>query len=263
MVTIRIKFIYLNGENMKIGVSSLSVYKENILNNLEFFEGLGIDYFELMSDYPNNNIDIEALRTYNLKYTVHSPFVDLNLASLNKNVQKLSIAEVKKSIDLARELESEIVVVHPGRIPFLSQPFELETIATTRESIKICGDYARDLGVEIAIENMPKIESFLFQDIYELNKLLEELEMFMTLDVGHAHTSGFKENELYFDSIKHLHLSDNNREFDEHLALGEGTIDFKAIFDTFNEKNYDGIYIIEVNDKESVVKSIEYLKKFQ
>ncbi|MCL2157300.1 MAG: sugar phosphate isomerase/epimerase [Methanobrevibacter sp.] len=248
---------------MKIGVSSLSVYKENILNNLEFFEKLDIDYFEIMHDYPNAEIDSEALSTYNLKYTLHSPMVDMNLASLNKNVQKLSIAEVKKSIDLARELNSEIVVVHPGRVPFLSKPFFKETIASSRESIKICRDYGIDLGVIVAIENMPNVDGFLYQDIFELNKLLNELEMNMTLDVAHAYTAGFMENELYFDSVKHIHLSDNNHKFDDHLSLGEGSIDFKAVIDIFTKNNYDEIYTIEVNDKESVVKSVEYLKKIQ
>jgi sugar phosphate isomerase/epimerase len=246
---------------MKIGVSSLAIYKENIFNNLEFFEGLDIDYFEIISDYPNNVVDSEALKSFNLKYTVHSPIVDLNLASLNKSVQKLSIAEIKRSVDLARELDSKIVVVHPGSIPFISKPFEKEAIAKSRESMKICKDYGEDLGVTIAIENMPKIEGFLYQDIYELNKLLKELEMDMTLDVAHAATNGFKEEEFYFDSVKHMHLSDNNHEFDEHLALGEGLINFKTIIDKFNKNNYNGIYTIEVNDKESVLKSIEYLKK--
>ena len=246
---------------MKIGVSSLSVQKENVLANLEFFESLDIDYFELMTDYPFNVIDIKGLKSYNLKYTVHSPFVDLNPASLNKNVQKVSIAEIKKSIDLARELDSEIVVVHPGRVPFLHKPFEKKVLAKSRESIKICNDYGEDLGVTIAIENMPNIEGFIYQDIYELNKLLEELEMNMTLDVAHAATTGFKESEFYFDSVGHIHLSDNNRDFDDHLALGEGLIDFKTIINNFNKNNYNGIYTIEVNNKESVVKSIEYLKK--
>lgn len=245
---------------MKIGVSSLSVYKENILNNLEFIERLNIDYFEILNDYPNTEINTDSLKSYNLKYTVHSPFIDLNLASLNKNIQKLSIAEIKKSIDLARELESEIVVVHPGNVPFLSRPFGKETLAKSRESIKVCGDYGEDLGVTVAIENMPNIDGFLYQNIYGLNELLEELEMNMTLDVAHAATAGYKENELYFESIKHIHLSDNNHEFDEHLPLGEGSINFKAIIDIFKKNRYDGIYTIEVNDKESVLKSVEYLK---
>jgi len=248
---------------MKIGVSSLSVYKESIENNLEFIEGLNIDYCELFNDYPNNTIDSDLLKSYDLNYVIHSPALDLNLASLIKDIQKVSIAAIKKSTDLARELNSEIVVVHAGNLPFYSKPFKKEALAKSRESIKICGDYGKDLGVTIAIENMPRIEGLFYQDIYELNKLVEELEVSMTLDVAHAATTGFKENELYFDSVKHIHLSDNNHESDDHLPLGEGSIDFKAVIDTFSKNNYDGSYTVEVYDKESVVKSLEYLKKMK
>ncbi|MCL2115701.1 MAG: sugar phosphate isomerase/epimerase [Methanobrevibacter sp.] len=245
---------------MKIGVSSLSVYKENILNNLEFIEGLNVDYCELLNDYPNI-IDINSLKSYNLKYTIHSPIIDLNLASLNKNIQKVSIAEIKRSIDLARELNSEIVVVHAGNLPFSARSFENKALAKSRESIKICGDYGKDLGVEVAIENMPNVEGFFYQDIYELNKLLEDLEMSMTLDVAHGATAGFKEDELYFDSVKHIHLSDNNRDSDDHLSLGEGSIDFKTIINNFKKNSYEGIYVIEVFSKDDAVKSLNFLKK--
>ncbi|KZX15861.1 endonuclease 4 [Methanobrevibacter cuticularis] len=246
---------------MKLGVSSLSVYKEHISENLEFIEGLNIDYFEILNDYPNNIIDTELLKSYNLKYVVHSPIIDLNLASLNHSIQKTSIAEVMKSINIANELDSEIVVVHPGNIPFLSRPFQEKALVKSRESLKICGDYGKDLGITIAVENMPKIEGFLYTDIIKLNQLLTDLDMFMTLDIGHAATAGFLENEVYFDSIKHIHLSDNFHDYDTHLALGEGDIDFKTTINTFEDNNYDGIYTIEVNDKDSVIKSIEYLKK--
>ncbi len=245
---------------MKIGVSSLSIYKENLSKNLEFIERLGVDYFEILNEYPNDIIDINLLNSYDFKFIIHSPIIDVNLSSLNKSIQKTSIKEIMKSIEIANELDSDIVVVHPGNIPFLSRPFEKNVLAKCRESLKICGDYGKDFGVTTAIENMPNIEGFLYQDIAKLDELLQELEMYMTLDIGHAATAGYSEDGIYFESVKHIHLSDNNHDYDMHLPLGEGSIDFKTSIDIFKEKNYDGIYTIEVNDKESVVKSLKYLE---
>jgi sugar phosphate isomerase/epimerase len=246
---------------MKIGASTLSVYGENFENSLEFFEKFNLEYVEVLHQYPSEEINIEILNSYNLKYTVHSPILDLNIASLNNTISKCSINDVKKSIDLANKLNSEIVVVHPGTIPFLARQFEKKVYNKSAESIKEIGDYAKDLGVLATIENMPNIEGFIYKDIVKLNDLLTSFEMYMTLDIGHAYTSGFSKNQIYFDSIKHIHLSDNFGSDDEHLALGEGSIDFKAIIDIFESKNYDGIYMIEVNDKDSVEKSLKYLKK--
>ena len=39
-----------------------------------------------------------------------------------------------------------------------------------------------------------------------------------------------------------------------------GSIDLKSIISTFEDKKYDGTYIIEVNEKDWVKKSYNYLK---
>jgi len=248
---------------MKIGVSTLAIKDEKISQNIGFLESLkelGIEYIEILNEYPNNDIDVDILNSLDFNYTIHSPIIDLNISSLNKNIQKTSINEIAKSVDLADELNSDIVVLHPGTIPFLAIPFEDKVLAKCRESLIICQNYADDYGVNLAVENMPNIQGFLYQDIKKLNDLLLDIGMVMTLDVGHAATSNFSENEMHFDSIKHIHLSDNNHDYDMHYSLGEGSIDFKTTIDTFEKKGYDGVYVIEVNDKESIIKSIDYLK---
>jgi len=248
---------------MKLGVSTLAINNEILSQNLEFLESLkdlDVEYIEILNEFPNDIIGVDLLNSLDFNYTVHSPIIDLNIASLSRAIQKTSINEIVKSIDIANELDSDIVVVHPGSIPFLARPYEDKFLAKCRESLVICQNYASDFGVNLAVENMPNIEGFLYQDIKKLNDLLVDLDMYMTLDVGHAATSGFLENEMYFDSIKHMHLSDNNHDYDMHYSLGEGSIDFKTMLDIFEKNNYDGVYVIEVNDKESIMKSIDFLK---
>ena len=107
---------------------------------------------------------------------------------------------------------------------------------------------------------MPAFESMIYQNINDLNELLVSLDMSMTLDIGHANHAGYGPDEMYFDSIKHIHAHDNNGDDDSHLPLGEGNIDLKHIISTLEANNYDGIYIIEVNDNDSIKKSYEYMK---
>ena len=246
---------------MKIGVSTLAINNNELYENLKFLEELNIDYVKILHEYPNSNIDVDLLNSFNFHYTIHSPIIDLNIASLNKSIQMSSINEVGKSIDLANSLDSDIIVVHPGSVPFLARGYVDKVLVKCRESLITCENYAKDLGVNIAVENMPNIDGFLYKDINELNKLLINLDIGMTLDVGHAGVNNFLENDMYFESIKHVHLSDNNHDHDMHHALGEGSIDFKTVIENFEENNYNGIYVIEVNDKESVLKSLEYLEE--
>ena len=108
---------------------------------------------------------------------------------------------------------------------------------------------------------MPNFESMLFKDMVELNDFLESNGLFMTLDIGHANHAGYAADEMIFDSIKHIHIHDNFGDDDAHLPLGEGSIKLNDIVTTLESKNYNGIYILEVNDYDSIKKSYEYMKK--
>lgn len=247
---------------MKIGASTLAGHKEPIANTLGYFEDLGLDYAEILYQFPNDEINPDSLESFDLKYSVHSPIVDINIASLNKAIRKASIDEIKKAIDLANKLDSDIVVVHPGSIPFLGKGSEDGIYALANSAIKELGEYGDDLGVTATIENMPAFEGMMYQDMEKLNQTLEAYDMFMTLDIGHAYHCGYSPSEMYFPRIKHIHAHDNNGNDDSHYSLGEGSINLKEIITKFESKNYDGIYIIEVNNKDSVKKSLEFLKSY-
>ena len=247
---------------MKIGASTLAGIEFELEKTLDFIENLGIEYAELVHQYPAEFIDSEILESYSLKYSIHAPFMDVNIASPQDQSRLNSIAQIKSSIDLANEINAEAVVVHPGLISFLANKyFKKEVYEFANQSIKEIGDYAKDLGVLATIENMPNFESMIYQNIVDLNQLLVENEMHMTLDIGHANHVGYAPDEMIFDSIKHIHVHDNLGDDDSHLPLGEGSIDLKYIINTLESKNYDGIYILEVNDYDSIKKSYEYMKK--
>lgn len=246
---------------MKIGASTLAGLHENLNDILDFIENLGLEYAELVHQFPYENIDVELLENYNLKYSIHAPFMDINIASPQEKSRLNAIEQTKISIDLANEINAESVVVHPGFMQFLARPFEDRIYELANDAMIEIGNYGKDLGVLVTIENMPAFEGMIYQDLEQLDKFLCENEMYMTLDIGHAKHVGYGADEMYFDSIKHIHAHDNFGDDDAHLALGEGSIDLKHIINTLESKKYDGIYIIEVNDEDSIKKSYEYIKK--
>lgn len=248
---------------MKIGASTLSGFKDDLGSNLEYFEELGIDYGEILHQYPNDEIESDILDSFSLKYSIHSPLMNINIASLNKGIRKASIEEIKKSIDLASKIDGEIVVVHPGMVPFLGRGFEDKIYELANDAIRELGAYGDDLGVTVAIENMPDFEGHMYKNMFDLNDVLEEFDMYMTLDIGHAYHAGYSPEDMYFDRVKHIHIHDNHGDEDSHLALGEGSIDLKEIIAKYQQNNYDGIYVIEVNNKDSVKNSLSYLKNLE
>ena len=246
---------------MKLGASTLAGLKDKLEDSLNFIENLGLDYAEILHQYPNDMVYPDVFESFNLKYSIHAPFMDVNIASLQTKSRLNSINQVKSSIDLASQINAECVVVHPGIITYLGRDFESQVYNLANKSIKKIGDYADDCSVLVTIENMPNFEGMIYNNITDLNNILTEYDMSMTLDIGHANHSGYSEDEMYFDSIKHIHAHDNNGDDDSHLPLGEGNIDLKCIINKLEEKNYRGIYIIEVNDYDSIEKSYKYIKE--
>ncbi|MBQ6139557.1 MAG: sugar phosphate isomerase/epimerase [Methanobrevibacter sp.] len=255
---------------MKLGASVFPRKMIPIEKSLEYFESNRyIDYMELFHDYPNRDMNeekdlIDKMNSYDLKYTVHAPFIEVNPASVNPALSKAAIEEIKRSIDLANTLDSDIVVIHPGRSIFNNdKEYMKEVYAIAEKNLKTIGEYAKDNGVHTCIENLPRLRGFMYQDINQLHDSLERTDLPMTLDIGHAYTAGFTVDDVYFDNIKHIHIHDNDGVHDSHLPLGDGIIDFKKFFEIFSKNNYDGIYNFELSSKDYIEKSIEYLKSLK
>lgn len=247
---------------MKIGASTLAVFKYGLYNCLGFYEDNDIEYVELLHDYPLRDMDTDILNSFDLKYTIHSPIIDMNIASLNPSIRKGSICEIKHSLDLANKLDVDIVVVHPGKIPFLGQGMEDKIDKLNIDAIRKIGEYADDLGVTAAVENMPDIPGFTYTSLNDIYNLLEDLNMSMCLDIGHANTCNYDSDEMYSPLVKHIHVHDNLGDDDSHMSIGEGNVDFKTLLDKFEKNNYDGIYMVEVNKVDSIKKSVEKLKEY-
>ncbi|KZX10021.1 sugar phosphate isomerase/epimerase family protein [Methanobrevibacter curvatus] len=245
---------------MKFGISSLASEGKDIEEFLSFVEDLKIDYFELLFEYPHDYIEKEIFESYSLNYTLHSPISDLNIASTNKAILKASINEIKRSADYIHDIGGNILVVHPGRVGFTQRFFNDYGKEIANNAMIETAIYAKDLGVEICFENMPNFEGFLYQSTDELDNFLKENNLSMTFDIGHKNTIDGKTSS-YYKSVKHIHLHDNDKSFDSHLPLGQGVIDFDEFFNMYEKNGYNGIYILELNNKQDILKSIEYLKE--
>ncbi len=246
---------------MKLSVSTLALSPKPFEDILTCLEEGGIEYCEVINEYPYHQITEDMVDSFNIKISVHSPLSDINIASYNESMQRSSVSQIKNSIDLAASMDPQLVVVHPGHIPILGKKFESKILENSVKSLSECNRYAEDNGVVLCIENMPDIEGLLFKDVNELYDVAEELNAHVTLDVGHANNMKFSIKDMLNSSrIKHIHLSDNDGSFDDHNALGSSGIDFKLFFKELKRIGYEDILVVEVKDSQSLSESLEYLK---
>jgi len=247
---------------MKMGFSTLSLIMKSIDDMLEEATIRGFDSVEFLCEahmHPRyllkDKEKLEAFKSYDLDVYIHGTTVDLNLASLNEGVRNESKIQSKECLELASEIGAKAVTTHPGKIGRRDDVLRKVALDFAIESIKELTDYADELGTKISIENMPERFSFLGNKVEELEKIREETNCSITIDLGHANTCSNPEEFTKIPGIIYYHLNDNNGIKDQHLPIGEGTLDLNLL-----KKVDNGI--IELNKFDNVLKSKKVIEEF-
>ena len=117
------------------------------------------------------------------------------------------------------------------------------------------------MGSVLAIEN-------LFSTPAELAGMLGRLpdeDVGVCLDVGHAHALSRTPLESWFellgDRIVQFHVHDNHGVWDEHLGVGQGSIDFDAFSRLAAGLGRDLPWVIEARDEAAARLSVGVLRQ--
>ncbi len=257
----------------RLGFSSLAFYEDPLENALSWGENNDFGIIEIVAE-NNHAIDEETLpkikdilSSYSFEYTVHSPFSDINISSLNKSIRKESIRQVKYSIFAVNEIGAKVMTFHPGRHSAATSKTRDKTKKILFDSLKEISNYNKDYEVPIALENMPDTFITTMRVSQEVLEVLENKQLSgikHTMDVGHLETNNVDIGKYIHDLKKyliHMHLHDNFGEFDNHLPLGEGNINFPQIFKALKEIDYSGRIILEMTKTEDILKSRKFLEE--
>jgi sugar phosphate isomerase/epimerase len=201
--------------------------------------------------------------TTNLELTLHLPFSDMNLAGLNDSIRAEVLRQMKNYLTLASNYVN-LAVVHPGYLSPYGAQVPDQAYMTNLASIRELCDFAADFGIIIAVENMPDFPKIFGKYPDEMQEMLDAVgshNVGFTFDVGHANTVGLIDEFLgqLKDRISHVHIHDNMGKKDEHLPLGDGTVNWKQVMEELS--NYKGIFVTEMASVEEGIKSLEFLRK--
>jgi sugar phosphate isomerase/epimerase len=182
-------------------------------------------------------------------YTLHAPFADMNIAAPGENARKFVIKRLERSMKLARLLECQLVVFHPGLRTGISSFYPGADWRINIESVKRLLELSEDIGVEIAIENCPEPYGFLLKNVEQFSRFLSELaeDLGVVLDVGHSNINGQTHAfvEAFDRKIVHVHAHDNQGDHDQHLGVGYGTVDWNQFADDLKKVGFHGTVVVE------------------
>ena len=190
-----------------------------------------------------------ALNSIHAHFEQRQPGSDL--ANPDEAQRRESVALYRTGLAALARLGGDILVTHHIAIP---EPDEEPAAYARRRgafvsSLRELAGTATDLGVRLAIENVP---SGWRADVRHLMALIEDADaspaVGVCLDTGHRHLGG--DNPTAIRSLgSHLitlHIHDNHGQRDEHIMPLDGTISWVPVVAALREIGYPGVFMYEI-----------------
>lgn len=246
---------------MRFSVSDLLFpgFQKYPLRDLD--KNIGIEFFyEFGKDYYWNE---ETAAWGQRSLSVHGPCVALNLAD-KKQTNYTDI--LKKTFAYARKVKAEFVVVHTNEgLQGEKEKLQAMVIKRLRKAINI----GRSCNIQVAIENVGLRSKN--NILFDLNEYVALFDIFpeakALIDTGHAHVNGWDIPSVIAelgDRIIACHVHDNSGEGDEHLPVGEGTIDWKKYFAAVKKYAPESVQVLEYSRGFSNAADVEeHLKRLK
>jgi len=247
---------------MRIAISDLafSGFKGGSLAKLPKEYGVEIFYEFGTDDYWDTRIEgIFSGRESGL--SIHGPCVAVNLAD-PKDFGYLEA--YRRTFAYAQKQNAAFVVLHTNESWSGKRDAATTLVEKRLKEILIL---AKMHHVKVLIENVGLRTNGTL--LYDWEQYLELLAKFhqagVLIDLGHAHVNNWDITnvlEVLQSQIKAVHLHDNNGMADQHLPIGEGSIDWEGYFCKAKEVIPEAVQILEYSDirLSGLLKHVEMIK---
>lgn len=193
--------------------------------------------------------------------TMHGAFFDIVVFSFDSRIREISELRLEESMNTAVRLGVKGVVFHTNYSPMLSGPeYDKRAIEMTADFMECL--LKRYPDTEIYLENMFDTDPEILAALSERLSVYDNYGV--CFDYAHASISAtpMKEwLEVLSPYIKHVHINDNDLKRDQHLAVGDGKINWEE-FMQFKKQYFDeSSILIETMLPENQRRSLEYLEK--
>lgn len=171
----------------------------------------------------------------------HAPFPSA-YADNEKRTER-RFFEIVRSMQHAAWLGADMIVVHPcTHRSCVGEGFDL-MMDYNLQFYKRLLPYAKEFGIRIAIENIPRAVTVTPEGLLQLLHALDSDVFTVCYDVGHANFLGQGAAEMILalgDVIGCTHIHDNDGKHDSHTLPYYGTIDWEAVMAAFAKVGYKG-----------------------
>jgi L-ribulose-5-phosphate 3-epimerase len=174
---------------------------------------------------------------------------DPTLMDLDPSRRDCRVDFLRRSIDLAASLGAEAVSFWSGKSPV--PVGEDEGLTRLAEALRPVLQHAERMKMALAFEPEPGMFIDTLDQFARLDERIEHPLFDLTIDVGHVHCSAegdiAERLEQWRSRIRNIHMEDMIQGVHEHLMFGQGTMDFRPIFQALHAISYAGGVHVELS----------------
>lgn len=253
--------------------------KKRLEDGIEWAAGHGVRFLDVELDVEPNALPSfddrrsagvrEALQRHGVKLGLHT-LSAVNVAEMSPFVSDAVDQYLRSYIDAAKRLDAGWIVVHGGY--HFTGDYKARMAAGVERLKRIAG-YAEQQGVKLLLENLNKEPDlaevhYIPHNVEECLYFFERLRSPMlgwSFTVNHAHIvpEGIEGHIKALDLGRcgEVRLADCRGDREEHLRIGEGTIDFKAMFGLIEQAGYRGHYMNAFGSLDDMLRGRELLAR--
>ncbi|MDQ2093627.1 sugar phosphate isomerase/epimerase family protein [Rhodalgimonas zhirmunskyi] len=203
---------------------------------------------------------------------IHGPFAGFDLDVKDREVRAVVQARLEAALDVCERLSARQMVLHSPYDPWDAHNLDngpkdrAKSIGAILDTLAPAFTRAESLGVEMVLENIKDTDPALRRAVVEA---ADSPALRLSVDTGHAEwahvSAGAPPVDRFIsdagEMLGHVHLQDADGYADRHWVLGEGTINFPAIFKALSALHATPHLIVEINEFSRVPESVAYLEK--
>lgn len=203
-----------------------------------------------------------TLEEHNLPCTLHAPFNDLAPAAADAAILRATRDKLRKTFELIPVFRPRSIVCHLGyeanKHSYDEEGWFARSLETWQELLEIAEKYRTPFMLENTYETGPE----------QHRRILAALNSpyaGFCLDLGHVQVFARGTWHDWLPALEpwlgHMHLHDNRGKRDDHIAIGQGTVDFSSIFEYLKGKHIEPIYTLEPHSEDALWGSLAALDK--
>jgi sugar phosphate isomerase/epimerase len=244
-----------------------------LAHNLKHFEiNLAPGHSHLHKFTPARILKLRDLaRLHGFSFSFHVPS-SLNIGHSVPYLRRRHMRQVARIIAVGAELGITHLTLHLGSVaghtamPYFRRYALSKAVSSLKTLTQLCIRHQIILAVENSARLYHNSETEMLgdnlSDFITLFRQIHSPWLGFCLDIGHANTNegALDYIEHLKDKIKCIHFHDNNGMDDEHLEIGDGTVNWHEVIQALKKINYSGPFISECFKTECHLATARFLQ---